>query len=32
LRFAAIEAWQKAALDPEIIKSVSRAKYAERTN
>ena len=30
LRFAAIEAWQKAALDPEIIKSVCRAKYAKR--
>ena len=30
LRLAAIEAWQKAALDPEIVKSVCRAKYAER--
>lgn len=30
LRCAAIEAWQKAALDPEIIKSVCRAKYVER--
>ena len=30
LRFAAIEAWQKAALDPEIIKSVCQAKYVER--
>ena len=30
LRFAAIESWQKAALDPEIIKSVCRTKYAER--
>jgi len=30
LRFAAIEAWQKAALDPEIIKSVCREKYVER--
>ncbi len=30
LRFAAIEAWQKAALKPEIIKSVCRAKYIER--
>jgi transposase len=29
---AAIEAWQKAALDPEIIKSVCRASYAERNN
>ena len=28
---SAIEAWQKAALDPEIIRSVCRAKYAERT-
>lgn len=27
---AAIEAWQKAALDSEIIKSVCRAEYAER--
>jgi transposase len=27
---AAIEAWQKAALDPEIIKSVCRARYVER--
>ena len=25
---AAIEAWQKAALDPEIIKSVCRVPYA----
>ena len=30
LRLAAIEAWQKAALDPEIVKSVCRAKYVER--
>jgi len=30
LRLAAIDAWQKAALDPEIIKSVCRAKYAQR--
>ena len=30
LRFAAIEAWQRAVLDSEIIKSVCRAKYAER--
>ena len=27
---AAIQAWQKAALDAEIIKTVCRAKYAER--
>lgn len=32
LRYAAIEAWQKAALDPEIIKSVCRTSYAERIN
>ena len=32
LRLAAIEAWQKAALDPTIIQSVCRASYAERTN
>jgi hypothetical protein len=25
-----VDAWQKAALNPEIIKSVCRAKYAER--
>jgi hypothetical protein len=30
LRHAAIEARQKAALDPEIIKSVCRAEYTER--
>ncbi len=30
LRHAAIEAWRKAALDPEIIKSVCRAEYIER--
>ena len=30
LRCAAIEAWQKSALDPEIIKSVCRVKYVER--
>ena len=30
LRFAAIEAWQKAALNPAIIQSVCRASYAER--
>jgi len=29
LRIAAVDAWQKAALNPEIIKSVCRAKYAE---
>jgi transposase len=32
LRWAAIEAWQKAALDPETIKSVCRTPYAERNN
>jgi transposase len=32
LRLAAIEAWQKAALDPSVIQSVCRASYAERTN
>ena len=31
LRIAAVEAWQKAALNPEIIRSVCRAKYTERT-
>ena len=31
LRFAAIEAWQKAALDPDIIKSVCRARYVKRS-
>ena len=30
LRCAAVEAWQKAALDPDIIKSVCRAEYVER--
>ena len=30
LRLAAIDAWQKAALDPTIIQSVCRAPYAER--
>ena len=30
LRIAAIHAWQHAALNPNIIKSVCRAKYAER--
>jgi transposase len=29
LREAAVEAWQKAVLDSEIIKSVCRTKYAE---
>jgi len=29
---SATDAWQKAALDPEIIKSVCRASYAERNN
>ena len=32
LRLAAIDAWQKAALDPSIIQSVCRAPYAERIN
>ncbi len=32
LRCAAIDAWQKAALDPETIKSVCRVPYAERNN
>ena len=32
LRYAAIDAWQKAALEPAIIKSVCRASYAERSN
>ena len=32
LRHAAIDAWQNAALDPEIIKSVCRIPYAERRN
>jgi transposase len=30
LRGAAIDAWQKAALDPETIKSVCRVSYSER--
>jgi len=30
LRVAAIDAWQKAALDPTTIQSVCRAPYAER--
>lgn len=32
LRYAAIDAWQNAAVDPEIIKSVCRTSYAERIN
>jgi len=32
LRLAAIDAWQKAALDSDVIKSVCRAPYAERIN
>jgi len=32
LRCAAIDAWQKAALDPETIKSVCRVPYVERNN
>lgn len=32
LRLAAIDAWQKSALDPTIIQSVCRAPYAERMN
>jgi len=31
LRYAAIDAWQNAALDPEIIKSVCRTSYVERS-
>jgi transposase len=31
LRIAAIQAWQKAALDSDIIKSVCRVKYIERS-
>ena len=27
---AAVEAWQKVALDPDIIKSVCRVNYVER--
>jgi transposase len=30
LRIAAVEAWQKAALDKEIVKSVCFTKYAQR--
>lgn len=32
LRLVAIDAWQKAVLDSNIIKSVCRAPYAERIN
>jgi transposase len=32
LRYAAIGAWQNAALDPEIIKSVCRTPYVQRSN
>ena len=32
LRLAAIDAWQKAALDLDIIQSVCRTPYAERSN
>ena len=32
LRLAAIDAWQRAALDPTVIQSVCRASYAERSN
>ncbi len=32
LRPAAIDAWQKAALDPTIIQSVCRVAYAGRIN
>ena len=32
LRHAAIDAWQDAAIDPKIIKSVCRTPYAERRN
>ena len=31
LLYAAIDAWQNAALDPEIIKSVCRTPYAQRS-
>jgi len=30
LRIAAVDAWRKAALDKEIVKSVCHAKYAQR--
>ncbi len=32
LRLAAMDAWQKAALDPTIIQSVCRVPYSERIN
>ena len=32
LRYAAVDAWQKAALNPDIIQSVCRAPYTERIN
>ena len=32
LRFAAVDAWQQAALDPDRIKSVCRAAYTQRLN
>lgn len=31
LRLAAIDAWQKSVLDADLIKSVCRTEYAERT-
>lgn len=31
LRLAAVDGWQKAALNPEIVKSVCRAEYTERS-
>ena len=31
LRLAAVDAWQKAALDKKIVKSVCFTKYAQRT-
>jgi transposase len=30
LRLAAVDGWRKAALDPDVVKSVCRAKYTER--
>ncbi len=30
LRYAAVDAWQKAVLNPAVIQSVCRASYAER--
>ena len=32
LRLSAIDAWQKAALDPTIVQSVCRVPHAERSN